>query len=128
MGWPVFMTFYPDIARAALQYRADRQKGAAINAGLSRGPPTLPFNLSFEGLLYPWMTALTGLDNDGPNAAPQFPTEDHLDGDISLAFQQYWQATHNLTWLKKDGYSVIHGIATFWASRVTQNVDGTYSI
>ena len=56
-------------------------------------------------------------------------TEEHLQGDIAFAFKQYWGATNDLDWLKGDGFRVIEGIATFWASKAVKNVaDGTYSI
>ena len=61
----------------------------------SGGPPGcnqpecgwIDHNVSYDGLLYPIMTALTGLDNDG-EPEPHWPSEDHMTGDISLAVQQ----------------------------------------
>ena len=134
--FPVFLTFYPEIAQPVLRYRADRQDGAAVNARIRRGGPAgcnqpecgwIDHNVSYDGLLYPIMTALTGLDNDG-EPEPHWPSEDHMTGDISLAFQQFWQATHNVTWLKEEGFGLLHGIARFWASKAVRNDDGSYSI
>ena len=107
--FPVLLTFYPSIAQPVLRYRVDRQDGAAVNARIRRGGPPgcnqpecgwIDHNVSYDGLLYPIMTALTGLDNDG-EPEPHWPSEDHMTGDISLAVQQFWQATHNVTWLKE---------------------------
>jgi trehalose/maltose hydrolase-like predicted phosphorylase len=33
--------------------------------------------------------------------------EDHLQGDIALAFVQHWQVTGDLHWLKDKGFPVI---------------------
>ena len=33
--------------------------------------------------------------------------EDHLQGDIALAFVQHWQVTGDLRWLKDKGFAVI---------------------
>ena len=136
--WPVLIAFYPNMAASVLQYRVDRQQAAAANAQRVRGIPsgTLGRNITFDGLMYPWMSAFTGADNEPGNpfvselsaASTNFPTEDHLAGDISLAFQQHWAATRNATWLRQRGFSVIEGIARFWASKAVRNSDGTYSI
>jgi trehalose/maltose hydrolase-like predicted phosphorylase len=54
--------------------------------------------------------------------------EDHLQGDIALAFVQHWQATGDLTWLREKGFPVIEGLARFWASRVDHDSDGSWHI
>ena len=72
---------------------------------------------------------LIGLHLHARRPGPHWPTEDHINGDISLAFQQYYATTANKTWLRDGGgFAVIEGIARFWASKATRNSDGSYSI
>ena len=33
-----------------------------------------------------------------------------------------------MTWLKEEGFGLLHGIARFWASKAVRNDDGSYSI
>ena len=54
--------------------------------------------------------------------------EDHLQGDIALAFVQHWQVTGDLHWLKEKGFPVIEGLAQFWASRADHDPDGTWHL
>ena len=45
--------------------------------------------------------------------------EIHINSDISLATSLVWKATANKTWLAEVGAPLAHGIAEFWASRVS---------
>ena len=51
-----------------------------------------------------------------------------MTGDISLAAQQFFHVTKNTTWLQREGFALIEGIARFWASKAVLNSDGSYSI
>ena len=53
------------MTHSLLQYRIDRMAAARVIAHTTVGPPTIGRNISWEGLRYPIMAALTGLDNDG---------------------------------------------------------------
>jgi hypothetical protein len=53
------------MTHSLLQYRIDRMAAASVIAHTTVGPPTVDRNISWEGLRYPIMAALTGLDNDG---------------------------------------------------------------
>ena len=59
---------------------------------------------------------------------PHCLTQIHLQGDIALAAWQYYLATGDTAWLRGRGWPMLKGIAEFWASRVTANADGSYSI
>ena len=55
--------------------------------------------------------------------------EQHICGDVSLAFMQYWEATNDLLFLKNVAYPVVFEIANFWASRASLNSEnGFYEI
>jgi len=77
------------------------------------------YNKGYQGLMFPWESAFTGQEVC-PISAPTGQLEQHISGDISYAFQQYWELTHNTTRLASV-YPLIYGIAQFWASRVIYN-------
>lgn len=120
--WPTFLAFWPDQARNLLDYRVDLAPQAAANAAL-RPSPFLPFypkngseaaaRPSLAGMRFPWESALAGIEQCSGNG------EDHVMGDIATAFRQYWHATRDADWLRRAGWPVIKGIATFYASRAT---------
>ena len=71
--------------------------------------------------MYPWESATTGLE-----VCPEHVYglhEIHINGDIALAQRQYYFSTGDVKWLKHNGFDVIFQTATFWASRVTYDVD-----
>jgi len=68
------------------------------------------------------MRDIQGIEQQPGNA------EDHLQGDIALAFMQHWQATGDLIWLREKGFPTIEGLAQFWASRVDHDRDGSWHI
>jgi trehalose/maltose hydrolase-like predicted phosphorylase len=54
--------------------------------------------------------------------------EQHISGDIVYAVRHQWRLTGDRAWLKSVGAPIVMGVAQFWASRVTENPDGTFSI
>lgn len=112
--WPTWLLFWPDMARAALAYRVRLAEQARANARLPLPgyPPAEP-RVVGAGLKFPWQSGVAGIEQCPGNM------EDHLQGDISMAFQQFWLATQDLDWLKSDGWPVINGIAEFYAGRAT---------
>lgn len=59
---------------------------------------------------------------------PHCITQNHLQGDVSLAVWQYYLATGDRDWLARRGWPLLEGIADFWASRATADEDGGYSV
>jgi trehalose/maltose hydrolase-like predicted phosphorylase len=119
--WPTWLVFWPDQAAAALEYRLGLSEQATRNAELSQiflhdAPDAVRAKMHLEGMRFPWESA-----NDGTEQCI-FNAEDHIVGDISLAFRQYWRATQDVNWLKTSGFKVIKGIAELYASRVSRGV------
>jgi trehalose/maltose hydrolase-like predicted phosphorylase len=110
--WPNLLLFHPRLAAGALQYRYDRRRAAAMNAASHK----------HAGLQYPWESAITGQEVCSWNPGIH---EIHINGDVSLAFWQYWQATGDKQWLRSVGWPVLSGIADFWASRAVVKHDGS---
>ncbi|SCK16555.1 MULTISPECIES: glycosyl hydrolase family 65 protein [unclassified Streptomyces] len=118
--FPGLLATRPELARPVLDYRDRTRPAAAANASRT----------SVKGLFYPWTSARRGdlwaeCQSWRP---PHCVTQNHLQGDIALAAWQYYLATGDLDWLRERGGPLLRGIAEYWASRVTANPDGSYSI
>ncbi|MEW1659104.1 discoidin domain-containing protein [Streptomyces sp. NPDC093707] len=118
--FPGLLATHPDLARSVVDYRYRTRHAARANAR----------RLGYRGLFYPWTSGSSGdLWTECHSwEPPHCTTQDHLMGDISLATWQYYLATKDTAWLRSRGWPVLAGIARYWASRVTRNADGSYSI
>ncbi|MEU2787679.1 discoidin domain-containing protein [Streptomyces sp. NPDC007100] len=118
--YPGLLAAHPDLAKSIVEYRYRTRAGAAANAK----------KLGYKGLFYPWTSGSKGdLWNECHSwDPPHCKTQNHLMGDVSLAAWQYYLATKDTAWLRDRGWPVMKGIADFWASRVTRNADGSYSV
>ncbi|MFD8687162.1 glycosyl hydrolase family 65 protein [Streptomyces sp. NPDC059651] len=118
--YPGLLATRPELARSVVEYRYRTRAAARANAE----------KLGFEGLFYPWTSASKGslwseCQSWNP---PHCVTQNHLQGDVSLAVWQYYLATGDRDWLAGHGWQMLRGIADFWASRATANDDGSYSV
>jgi trehalose/maltose hydrolase-like predicted phosphorylase len=118
--YPGLLSGHPDLAKSVLDYRYRTLAGARANAR----------KLGYEGLFYGWNT---GRDGDLWKEChswdpPHCRTQNHLQSDIALAAWQYYLATGDKGWLRTRGWPLLKGIAEFWASRVHENGDGSYSV
>lgn len=115
--YPPMLLLNQDIARSMLDYRFDRLPAARKKA-LAYG---------YRGAMFPWES-----DDSGEEATPTHaltgPFEHHITADIGIACWNYYCVTRDLRWLQREGYPLLKEIAGFWASRVTRNQDGSYSI
>ncbi|MFE3597840.1 glycosyl hydrolase family 65 protein [Streptomyces sp. NPDC059142] len=118
--FPALLATRPELARSVVEYRYRTREAAAENAG----------KLGFKGLFYPWTSGGSGhlwTECQSWNP-PHCVTQNHLQSDIALAVWQYYEATGDRDWLRERGWPLLKGIAEFWASRVTADDDGTYSV
>ncbi|MFJ7490393.1 discoidin domain-containing protein [Streptomyces sp. NPDC097727] len=118
--YPALLVTRPELARSVVEYRYRTRGAARANAQ----------RLGFRGLFYPWTSASNGnlwTECQSWNP-PHCLTQNHLQGDISLAVWQYYLATGDRDWLAGHGWPLLRGIADFWASRATANGDGSYSV
>lgn len=115
--YPPMLLLNQDIARSMLDYRFDRLPAARKKA-LAYG---------YRGAMFPWES-----DDSGEEATPTHaltgPFEHHITADIGIACWNYYCVTRDMRWLQREGYPLLKEIADFWASRVTCNQDGSYSI
>lgn len=115
--YPPMLLLNQDIARSMLDYRFDRLPAARKKA-LAYG---------YRGAMFPWES-----DDSGEEATPTHaltgPFEHHITADIGIACWNYYCVTRDMRWLQREGYPLLKKIADFWASRVTRNQDGSYSI
>jgi trehalose/maltose hydrolase-like predicted phosphorylase len=117
--FPSVLAMHPELAESIIEYRRKTLPGARKNAQ----------DLGLQGTFYPWNGAGTGdLDQECHSwNPPHCLTQIHLQGDIALAVWQYYLATGDTGWLRTH-WPILQGVAQYWASRVTSNPDGTYSI
>ncbi len=118
--FPGLLATRPELARSVVEYRYRTRGAARANAE----------KLGYDGLFYPWTSASRGrLDSECQSwDPPHCLTQNHLQGDVSLAVWQYFLATGDRDWLAERGWPLLKGIADFWRSRATANADGTYSV
>lgn len=117
--YPGLLQLAPELAASVVNYRHKTLPGAQANAR-KQGLP---------GALYPWTSASVGdLEECHSWQPPHCLTQIHLQGDISLAAWQYYLATKDTDYLRARSWPIMKAVAEFWAGRVTDNHDGTYSI
>ncbi|MEW1723965.1 discoidin domain-containing protein [Streptomyces sp. NPDC093109] len=118
--FPGLLAGGPELARPVVEYRHRTRAAAAENAA----------KLGFKGLFHPWTSGSEGSVWSECQSwyPPHCVTQNHLQSDISLAAWQYYLATGDRDWLRERGWPLMRGIAEFWASRVTANGDGSYSV
>jgi hypothetical protein len=105
--FPALLLLHPERAKSLALFRTrtlDVARARARAAGL-------------EGSLFPWETdPETGRD-ETPYFANGVQREIHVNADIALAQWQYYLATGDRDWLRRDGWPVILAVAQFWTSR-----------
>ncbi|MFD5794203.1 glycosyl hydrolase family 65 protein [Streptomyces diastatochromogenes] len=118
--FPSLLATRPELARPVLEYRYRTRAAAAENAAKT----------AVKGLFYPWTSASHGrLWSECQSwQPPHCVTQNHLQGDIALAAWQYYLSTGDRAWLRERGWPLLDGLARYWASRVTPNADGSYSV
>ena len=108
--FPALLLLHPERARSIVMFR-DRTLPAAQERAQAAG---------FAGAKYPWEADPDNGSEQVLYAAHRLSVgEIHVNADIAIAQWQYWLATHDLEWLRKDGWPVIRDVADFWTSRAT---------
>jgi hypothetical protein len=108
--FPALLLLHPERARSLVDFRS-RTLPAAQQRAHAHG---------YQGAMYPW-------ESDPENGSEQVPhfafvlgeSEIHVNADVAIAQWQYYQATRDRDWLRKNGWPVIREVARFWASRST---------
>ncbi|XP_024064067.1 protein-glucosylgalactosylhydroxylysine glucosidase [Terrapene carolina triunguis] len=105
--YPNILLFYPEAARAILKYRIRALSGALKNAQ----------EQGYKGAKFPWESAATGQE-----VCPEEiygAQEVHINGDVLLAFEQYYHATQDQKLFREEGaWDVVSMVAQYWCSRV----------
>ncbi|XP_061630614.1 protein-glucosylgalactosylhydroxylysine glucosidase isoform X2 [Phyllopteryx taeniolatus] len=110
--YPNVALFYPKLARAALEYRMRTIDGAKYNAQKQ----------GFKGLKLAWQSAVSGREMCPEDIYGQ--QEIHINGDVALAFQNYYYLTEDVTMFTDgQGRQLIWGVADYWVSRATWSPD-----
>jgi trehalose/maltose hydrolase-like predicted phosphorylase len=111
---PALCLVQPEAARALLDYRSAKLKGAERNAQL----------MGRRGLQFPWESAPTS----GQEAAPLPGTaawhEDHVSLDVARAFMLYADVTGDKAFLRMRAWPVLSGVCEWITTRVTKTRGG----
>jgi trehalose/maltose hydrolase-like predicted phosphorylase len=109
--FPILTVLYPDLARVAAQYRIDRLSASLTNA----------INMGYEGAMWSWESALTGLWTAPWREADLY--ENHISADIPLALRKFYYASGDKQFLGSI-WPMLNETCRFWACRFTR-VDST---
>nr|BAR88294.1 protein-glucosylgalactosylhydroxylysine glucosidase [Gallus gallus] len=105
--FPNILLFYPEAARAILEYRIRTLEGALLNAQ----------EQGYEGAKFPWESAATGRE-----VCPEDiygAQEIHITGDVLMAFEQYYHTTQDQKLFRTDGgWELVSAVAQYWCSRM----------
>jgi hypothetical protein len=112
--YPSLVLWHPDIAASMLEYRLNTVPEAEAKA---RG-----YGMGWKGAMFAWESAAYGTETCPVNWFGGF-LEQHITGDIALAAQQLWYASHNSSWLELAAEGLVLKTADFWASRVQWSGD-----
>ncbi|XP_010220242.1 PREDICTED: acid trehalase-like protein 1 [Tinamus guttatus] len=108
--FPNILLFYPEAARAILEYRI-RTLGGAFRNAQEQG---------YEGAKFPWESAATGRE-----VCPEEiygAQEIHVTGDVLMAFEQYYHTTQDQKLFREDGgWTLVSAVAQYWCSRMVWN-------
>ncbi|GFR84256.1 acid trehalase-like protein 1 [Elysia marginata] len=108
--FPTVAVLHPDLGRRLVETRTRTLDAARL----------LAKRTGYKGARFPWESAFTGLETCP--AEPYGEREIHINGDVSLMFKQYWQLTHDKSFMAQGkGAELVWGVADFWASRVTHS-------
>ena len=118
--YPSLLAQHPDLAAGMNAYRLTRLPEAEQHA-VATGS---------AGARFPWESALDGTEQIPPPVSTNSEGifEQHITADVALAQWQYYLVTGDKAWLASQGWPVISGAATFWASRAAKGADGRYHI
>ena len=123
--FPVLDLLHPNSGESLLRYRLDRLPAAKVRAG----------QYGAKGAMFPWTSELTGFgttNGGGKQCPPDCMgldwTEQHITGDIAMAFRLHWRSTADLAFLA-ESWPLIEAVCDFWASRlVTDATSGNYTV
>ncbi|KFQ52111.1 Acid trehalase-like 1, partial [Nestor notabilis] len=105
--FPNILLFYPEAARAMLEYRIRMLEGALHNAR----------EQGYEGAKFPWESAATGRE-----VCPEEiygAQEIHVTGDVLVAFEQYYHTTQDQKLFREaGGWRLVCAVAQYWCSRM----------
>ncbi|NXT81415.1 PGGHG glucosidase, partial [Zapornia atra] len=105
--FPNILLFYPEAARAILEYRIRMLEGALHNA----------WEQGYKGAKFPWESAATGRE-----VCPEEiygAQEIHVTGDVLMAFEQYYCTTQDQELFREDGgWKLVDAVAQYWCSRM----------
>lgn len=118
--FPIIDIFDESLGESMLRYRLARLPAAIERAS----------QYGVDGAMFPWTSTQSGFDtthqpinstcSGNLNCTGLGWQEQHITGDIALAFRLHWWTTHNISFLQ-ESWELINATAAFWASRFVRH-------
>ena len=119
---PYYIFTFPKVAKKLLKYRYLTLDGAKKKAQEN----------GYKGAMFAWESADTGEETTPKYWSVDLLTgeeiriwsgdiEQHITADIQYAFNQYYEVTDDLSFMKTYGFETFFEATRFWASRVEYN-------
>ena len=106
--FPALLLTHPERAKSLVMFR-DRTLEPARRRAEQHG---------YAGAMFPWESdPEIGTEQTPHFAAVLGDREIHVTADVAIAQWQYYLATQDREWLRRDGWPVIREVARFWVSR-----------
>jgi trehalose/maltose hydrolase-like predicted phosphorylase len=116
---PGLVVSHPDAAKQIAQYRVDRFQQAQANIKTAyQSSQNETGKFSPNGAIFPWVSGRFG---NCTAAGPCFDYEYHINGDIGLELYNYYVATGDSAYFKKELLPIYDAIAQMYADVVTYN-------
>lgn len=115
--YPALLLLHPELAKTWIDYRYKNLDAARMNA----------YMYGCRGAKYPWQSGGDGREHT-PSHNLYGPMEKHVTADVALAAWQYYQVTHDLEWLRNEGFPIIKACADFFADCVDIEPDGSVNL
>ena len=110
--FPALLLLHPERAKSLLAFR-QRSLPEAQARARARG---------YQGAMYPWEAdPETGTEQIPHFAYVLSEREIHVTADVAIAQWQYYLASGDRAWLKRQAWPVLQAVAAFWTSRASWN-------
>lgn len=123
---PGLVVSHPESVKQIARYRSERFSQAKENVQTAYQSSQNETEFSPNGAVYPWTSARYG---NCTGTGPCFDYEYHINGDIGLEFYNYWVASGDVDFFRKELFPVYDAVAQFYADVVAYNeTSGLYDL
>lgn len=116
---PGLVVAFPQAAKQIARYRVERYEQAQANIKTAyQSSQNETGKFSSQGAIYPWTSGRFG---NCTGTGPCFDYEYHINGDISLEFENYWIVTGDTKFFHEELFPIYESIAYMYSDLVDFN-------